>query len=323
MGYWRYAIDQQAYGPVSDEVIRDLAVQGVLSPMAHVLPEGSASWTSLYVHEAQLGLVRSPAGTYSVRTGPPNLPGAGVAPGGSVSASPSAPPTASSSFPSAPSPYPSASPALPTAAVTPPGGPGPGASPAGPVSPWEGGPIPPPSGNPIPPPPPFAGTYTPPAGYTPYTYGAANPTGQYASWWKRFLAILLDGLITFVPMQILFSVLQVGKAVEVVDLGGGEYDWNFHPGPLILSLLIPALYYGYLNGVRGQTVGKMATAIKVVDATTGNTIGFARGLGRWAIALPLALACGIGAVLDALWPLWDDRKQAIHDKVVRSIVVRT
>jgi uncharacterized RDD family membrane protein YckC len=30
----------------------------------------------------------------------------------------------------------------------------------------------------------------------------------------------------------------------------------------------------------------------------------------------------IPALLDYLWPLWDKRNQALHDKVVNSIVVR-
>jgi uncharacterized RDD family membrane protein YckC len=310
MGYWRYAIDQQAYGPVSDDVIRDLAVRGVLSPMAHVLPEGSASWTSLYVHEAQLGLVRSPAGTYTVRGGLPTLSGGVVAPGASppIAVSPSVAPA----------------PSAPIGAVAPPAGPSPTPSSGGAAAgPWAGGPIPPPSGNPIPPPPPFAGTYTPPVGYTPYQYGAPSSAGQYATWWKRFLAIVLDSLVTFIPMRILFAVLGTSPGVEVIDLGGGEYEWNFNGGSIALSLLVPAVYYAYLNGVRGQTVGKMATSIKVVDANTGNTIGLWRGLGRWAVTLPLAAACGIGALLDALWPLWDDRKQSLHDKVVGSVVVGT
>jgi len=30
----------------------------------------------------------------------------------------------------------------------------------------------------------------------------------------------------------------------------------------------------------------------------------------------------IPAILDYLWPLWDRKKQALHDKVVGSVVVR-
>jgi uncharacterized RDD family membrane protein YckC len=70
MAQWRYAIDGQAYGPVSDEVIRSLAYQGVLGPMSTILVEGSSSWTPLYVHEAMLGLARTAQGNYA-----PLIPG--------------------------------------------------------------------------------------------------------------------------------------------------------------------------------------------------------------------------------------------------------
>ena len=31
---------------------------------------------------------------------------------------------------------------------------------------------------------------------------------------------------------------------------------------------------------------------------------------------------GIYSILDHLWPLWDDKKQAIHDKIAKTNVVR-
>ena len=33
-------------------------------------------------------------------------------------------------------------------------------------------------------------------------------------------------------------------------------------------------------------------------------------------------SAAIGLLVDALWPLWDKGKQALHDKVVGSIVVK-
>ena len=65
MMQWYYTIGAQAYGPVSNEVIRDLANRGVLGPNSNVLPQGAASWTSLRVHEAAIGLVRNRGGDYT------------------------------------------------------------------------------------------------------------------------------------------------------------------------------------------------------------------------------------------------------------------
>ena len=32
--------------------------------------------------------------------------------------------------------------------------------------------------------------------------------------------------------------------------------------------------------------------------------------------------CFIVTILDYLWPLWDDRNQALHDKIVNTLVIQ-
>jgi hypothetical protein len=32
--------------------------------------------------------------------------------------------------------------------------------------------------------------------------------------------------------------------------------------------------------------------------------------------------CGVFSIIDGLWPLWDDRNQALHDKVAKSVGIR-
>jgi uncharacterized RDD family membrane protein YckC len=79
----------------------------------------------------------------------------------------------------------------------------------------------------------------------------------------------------------------------------------------------------------GQTLGKKALRIRVVDAVTAGPISARQAIVRWLarfvlwVPLPL-LTLGIGlcvALLDALWPLWDDRRQALHDKLAGTMVV--
>lgn len=87
-------------------------------------------------------------------------------------------------------------------------------------------------------------------------------------------------------------------------------------GGLIASLL----YYVRLEGgPTGQTLGKKALDIRVVDATTGGPIGGGRALGRY---LFKAFISGNICFLGYLWMLWDRRKQTWHDKVVTSVVVK-
>ena len=79
-----------------------------------------------------------------------------------------------------------------------------------------------------------------------------------------------------------------------------------------------------LNGGRGgQTLGKMVWNIRVRDAATGGPLGPARAARRYLIPL-LALIPILGLVIwltDGLWPLWDRRRQALHDKLAGSAVV--
>ena len=65
----------------------------------------------------------------------------------------------------------------------------------------------------------------------------------------------------------------------------------------------------------------MLMRIQVRDIETGGPIGFGRGLGRQLILYVFAVACVLPLLLDYLSPLWDQKRQAWHDKLVRSVVV--
>jgi uncharacterized RDD family membrane protein YckC len=54
---------------------------------------------------------------------------------------------------------------------------------------------------------------------------------------------------------------------------------------------------------------------------TGNPIGYGSAAGRYLITVAFGIFY-LPLLLDYLWPLWDDRNQTLHDKVVSSVVVR-
>jgi uncharacterized RDD family membrane protein YckC len=76
-------------------------------------------------------------------------------------------------------------------------------------------------------------------------------------------------------------------------------------------------------GSRSQTVGKMALGIKIVDAESRAPIGYLRAFRRWLSTAAMRALFWIPAIVDHLWPLRDPKKQALHDKFARSVVVRT
>jgi uncharacterized RDD family membrane protein YckC len=136
-------------------------------------------------------------------------------------------------------------------------------------------------------------------------YGQHLPAGQgdYAGFWIRFAASLLDGIL-----------IGVGTGIVGAMLGADDAGVN------LLNLIVGVAYFGMLEGgPTGQTLGKRVCNIRVVDATTGQAgIGIGRGIGRyfarWLSAIVL--------LLGYLWMLWDPRKQTWHDKLVGSIVVK-
>jgi uncharacterized RDD family membrane protein YckC len=86
-----------------------------------------------------------------------------------------------------------------------------------------------------------------------------------------------------------------------------------------VALLGQALYFSLLEGGRaGQTLGKKALGIRVVDFNTGGPIGGGRGFLRYIGRIPSSIF-----FLGYLWMLWDPQKQTWHDKIAGTVVVPT
>jgi len=133
-----------------------------------------------------------------------------------------------------------------------------------------------------------APSYTPPQ-------GASGPRANFG---QRLVAVIIDTVIIGVVAAIAFAISDV--------LG------------YIVYLVLALGYYGYFEGSpSGQTVGKKALSIRVVDFNTGGPIGFGRGFLRWIGKLVSGIPCYLGY----LWMLWDKEKQTWHDKIATSVVV--
>ena len=153
--------------------------------------------------------------------------------------------------------------------------------------------------------------------YTQHGYGYSyGPAFAYSGFWRRVGAYFLDGFILAVPTRIIALAASSGSS-------GATFGYGLTPGASvaisIINTLVGVAYYAVLEGTRGQTIGKLALGIKVVDANDGGYIGIPRGIGRYFARFLSAIALGLGY----LWMLWDDRKQCWHDKLVGCVVVRT
>lgn len=134
-----------------------------------------------------------------------------------------------------------------------------------------------------------------------YGYGYGSGHAEYAGFWARFGASLLDGLIVGLPIALVTYAMAPGLS-------------------FLIRILVAMAYTGALDGgPTGQTIGRKALNIRVVDAVTGQPgIGFGRAVGRYFGRFVSGIALGLGY----LWMLWDPRKQTWHDKFVNTIVVK-
>ena len=130
---------------------------------------------------------------------------------------------------------------------------------------------------------------------------ADGPSGPRASFGLRLVAAIIDSILVGI-------VGLVGTVVFNQALGN------------LINLALGFAYYTYLEGSpSGQTVGKRAMNIRVVDLESGGSIGTSRALIRYVGRFLSAIACGVGF----LWMLWDKEKQTWHDKLANSVVVPT
>jgi len=111
-----------------------------------------------------------------------------------------------------------------------------------------------------------------------------------------------------------------------IDLGGGtdicraptSGTWAAFIILAIAAFVAGVLYFALMEGGSGQTLGKKALGIRVVDKRTGGSIGTGRGVGRYFARWLSELVCWLGY----LWMLWDPEKQCWHDKLVNDYVIK-
>lgn len=151
--------------------------------------------------------------------------------------------------------------------------------------------------------------------------GPHDPLGRpMAQWGQRVAALLLDLVVLAIPNTIIVTVI-AGAAVSSGVINTTHVEprvWEAIGVAVVVSLG----YFSFLDGgATGQTIGKRAVGIAVRDIDTAGPIGAGRALLRRF----LFFAAYFGLILfiiNALSPLWDRRRQAWHDKIVRSCVVR-
>jgi len=153
---------------------------------------------------------------------------------------------------------------------------------------------------------------------------------DYAGFWKRVAAYILDVIILYIPSMLIQKMMggdaaeATMKQAQLASPGDpqamlaafSQFYSTMLPAMLIIAV-ITWLYFAACESSSWQaTVGKLALGIRVTDMQ-GQRISFPRALGRYAAKYLSAIILCIGFLMVA----WTQRKQGLHDLIAGTLVL--
>jgi uncharacterized RDD family membrane protein YckC len=153
---------------------------------------------------------------------------------------------------------------------------------------------------------------------------------DYAGFWKRVGAYILDSIVLFIPLRLVgipFGLSAAEDAMQKALLAVNNdpqamlqiyerfyHDLRFY---FLLTTLLTWLYFAACESSAWQaTIGKLALGIRVTDLR-GARISFPRAIGRYAGKYLSAAILGIGFLMVA----FTRRKQGLHDMLANTLVL--
>lgn len=151
---------------------------------------------------------------------------------------------------------------------------------------------------------------------------------QLATYWTRLGGYVVDwillGIVTFPLLYLTHAVHRTHTTITIGGTVSHQTGWRIGLVGLALHAVIVLAYGAILCGSTcGQTLGMMLVGVKAVDQGQSCPIGFGRALGRAAFEYLMAILLFFPWILDMLWPIWDPWNQTLHDKVTRTVVIKT
>ncbi|MDE2248139.1 MAG: RDD family protein [Xanthomonadaceae bacterium] len=153
---------------------------------------------------------------------------------------------------------------------------------------------------------------------------------DYAGFWKRVAAYILDMIVLYIPNLLIMKSMG-GDAAEaamkqaMLAAPGDPHAMfaaygHFYSsmGPAIaITTVMTWLYFALCESSAWQaTIGKLALGIRVTDLR-GKRISVARALGRYPAKMLSYLILCIGFLMVA----WTRRKQGLHDMIAGTLVL--
>ena len=133
---------------------------------------------------------------------------------------------------------------------------------------------------------------------------------------RRLLGFVIDAIILIV----------ISLPVVVLLLGGEDLFGGAGGVPVELSLtleVISGVYYVVFTALRGQTPGKIVMKMRVVDWDRGRIPSWIQAFIRWGIVAAVGAIPVFGLLIFVMygWLLFDKRRQGLHDKAARTLVL--
>lgn len=132
------------------------------------------------------------------------------------------------------------------------------------------------------------------------------PTVHYAGFAVRLKAFITDMFMIYTPILYILAY---------VVMGGKDAFQESQIAPLV-GVILYALIYAIFLARSGQTPGKKAYEIKVVDSTTFEKISFFRALLRF-----IAFLVSATIIFGLLTPFFRKDKKALHDLMSKTAVI--
>jgi len=176
---------------------------------------------------------------------------------------------------------------------------------------------------------------------------ATTPDGvPLSGWWWRVLAVIIDTVIlSAVMVAIAFPWISdvISTYGDWLDEALSSSSGSVDTRQLQEDIARPLLIIGAINIALGfvynvgflmwkqATPGKLVLGLRVRLRETPGPMPLGTVLTRWAGQYAVGILGlvpfvgsigGLYSILNYLWPLWDAKKQALHDKVAKTNVVR-
>jgi uncharacterized RDD family membrane protein YckC len=164
----------------------------------------------------------------------------------------------------------------------------------------------------------------------------AQASTVLAAPWRRFLAFVIDAFILTLVTGALWGRLlasfanRLGNAMSTPSWRPGAHGavgrvFSHTTGPyllvLALTMILAVLYYWLLTGYWGTTIGKRTLGLWVTGEDGQCPISLRKSAVRALVFVVGGEVLALFFLIDNAWLLGDRRRQALHDKTAKTVVI--